>query len=517
MSKPYNRLWFPALALSVLAVIFSCSQPDDVLTPVSRTVLNLAVERLPTPPVGMVYELWVSEEVVQGYDLDPETILSLGKFSFMTSDTLIAFLEPVDTMEIVRADSNQFVIEGDLFAYRSVFVSVEHVDDLDPDVPGPIMLVGNVIPLGDFTPTLNFPISDELWESTVQYNLEAVSDNRSNVNDSRGIWFCSYRTTLDTIPDTLNLDTITYPWIVTVIQPVIEDGETLNKDSLYAVRPFTVRDIQVVTEKVLYGPDTLILNVDSFMHTHVTFVLESLADSTPPFTKRDLDAGAFQVTAPGDASRVVRYDIFTQGEEGYGLPGFAQWGWKYKGWAVSPYIPTAGTGEFTPPAWPYNTPERTWIPGAEGGLVTTGTFTRIDTIDDNDPFTLDSLAGDLRVVDTLGETTLVTIYKRPYYPGEDFLNSASLLARYGLTEVELMPEAANGSIEGTVFISLEPDNGLTDSTNFPLIAFIGEVPPFYTVSGLARDPVVVTMVGKYGTVPGTNQGFPEIKVRFKRQ
>jgi len=531
MFRVYNRLLFFVLAIFSVVIFLSCEQPDDVITAVSQSVLHLTSERVPELPVGMVYELWVSKDPAATTDISitSDRITSLGKFSYVASDTLVAFLNSDGSL---RADSNRFVLEDDLFSYRSLFVSVEVSNDPDPSRPGPIMLIGNIVQRDDIMPVLNFPFSEDLWRSTVRYNLEAVSDNNRNANDAEGIWFSSYRTTEDTIPDTFALsvtfqeveivpeidttitmiiDTLTPP--DTIIDTVID---TLNKDSLYARRPFDILNIDTSVVKIIYGPDTLLLGIDSFMHTRVIFEVDSLIDSTDPFTKRVFSFDYSVRNHLTDPSRIVVYDIFTQDE--FDLPDHSAYGWKYEGWVVSPYIPKNVTGEFTPPVWTYKTGSRNWIPGDTGGVVSTGTFTRIDLPDDNDPFTLLAFAGEIPIVDSLtGDTTWVTKYKRPRYPGEDFLNTDSLTARYGLTEIDLMPGAFSGSIEGTVFISLEPANRLTTSTNFPLIAFTGEVPRSFADLAGNPQPYVVNMINKSGSVIGQiASGFPEIRVQFQR-
>ncbi len=513
MSRPYNRLTFLVLAALMLTVYWSCEQPDDVFTPVATTNLQLIVERLPEPPDGLVYELWVSKEVVRDTALTTGDIISLGKFSYMVTDTLVAFL---DADGELRADSNQFVLEGDLFSYKSIFVSIERVDDTEPTRPGPIMLVDYIVPIEDISPTMIFPLSeDSLSRATARFNLEAVSDNDRNANDGHGIWFSSYRTALDTIPDTIGL-TVTYDSveIVPVVDTIIVGDDTTydttNLDSLYASRPCLISNIQVCTTQVLYSEDTLLLNIDSWMHIHVVFDVDSCIDSIPPFYKPTIQ---FDWTIVGQTSNRVTYDVFTQ--DNFDLPDYSAWGWEYAGWVVSPYIDKDATAPFTPPGWRYKSEQRNWIPGDTGGVFSTGTFIHIDMPDDGDPYTFRVIAGVREIYDPIGDSTyLDTVYKRPRYPGEDFLNSDSLEAATGgqLSSIDLMPAAHNGHIEGTVFISLEPVNrDTTSKTNFPLIAFFGELP------NSRPAPPVINMANGSSDVPGNiSWGFPEIRVVFSR-
>jgi len=524
---------FLIIALLAMTLYWGCEQGDDVFSPVATTTLNLTVERLPEPPDSMVYELWVGKNVITDTAVSAGDVVSLGKFSYMISDTMDnAFL---DLNGNPREDSNQFVLDGDLFSYKSIFVSVETIDDLDPDKPGPIMLIDYIVPLDDFTPTLNFPLSeDSLWSATARFNLEAVSDDNSGSNDSRGIWFCNYRTTLDTIPDTYDLAwdfrLCTIPMVLAAVVDTIVDSfgdttfdtltlDTLNKDSLFPNRPWEITNIRVDTTQILYGPDTLLLGLDSyFVHIYVLFDVDSMADSSEPFVKRELEFIWNYDTAGADTNTVT-YDIFNQDE--YGLPDYSGWGWKYEGWIVSPYIEYADqelTPRFTPPAWPYKSSSVNWFPGDTGGVFSTGTFTHINAPDDGDPYTLDSIAGIRYFVDTLtGDTIPDTVRKRPQYPGEDFLNTAALLDSTNgqLSSIEILPAAppGGGPIEGTVYISLEPANRKMTRTNFPLIAFFRAVP---SVRPGPQEAYFITMLSGYSDVPGSGWGFPEIKVKFSR-
>ena len=117
MFRVYNRLLFFVLALFSVVIFLSCEQPDDVFTAVSQSVLHLTSERVPELPAGMVYELWVSKEpaATTNISITSDRVTSLGKFSYIASDTLVAFLNSDGSL---RADSNRFVLEDDLYSYR---------------------------------------------------------------------------------------------------------------------------------------------------------------------------------------------------------------------------------------------------------------------------------------------------------------------------------------------------------------------------------------------------------------
>ena len=110
------------LCLMALAAAWGCSQSDDITASVSLTNMWLTVDRLPTAPPGMVYELWVSENTLTGNSVPAEEIVSMGRFSYIANDTIVAFL---DESGALRADSNKFTLDADILDYTTIFVSVE--------------------------------------------------------------------------------------------------------------------------------------------------------------------------------------------------------------------------------------------------------------------------------------------------------------------------------------------------------------------------------------------------------
>ena len=94
MYRRSNRLFFIALSAIILAVIAGCSQPNDVLAPVASTKIILRPERLPTPPQGMLYELWVKKNNDQS--------VSLGKFNW--NNQLYRFSDSAGNVNVGQAD-----------------------------------------------------------------------------------------------------------------------------------------------------------------------------------------------------------------------------------------------------------------------------------------------------------------------------------------------------------------------------------------------------------------------------
>jgi len=501
MSKPDSRLLFLIMILGILTVSWSCSQTDDITASKSLTNIWLSAERLPSLPPGMVYELWVAEKPVTDTAMATDELISFGRFSHINNDTINAFLEVDGT---VRADSNKFVLNADLFDYSGIFVTVEELNDAQPERPGPIMLVEPVLgrPL-DSVMRLNFPLDgdDGLWGAIARYSMEGVTDGQRWSNDGYGLWFSSYELINRNIPDTT---AATWSYVIDSIDVIIDTltGDTLNWGEILEPRRDSV-SFEVVSWRIDFGLDSLTLDIDSFVHTGLITTQIFTVDSVPPFYFKDDE---FEYTT---IDRTVYLDVFSQDD--FGLPDYSDWGWKWQGWIVSDYIyPDTAIGSFTPPPWDYRPGQsgNGFIPGADGGLLTTGKFSNIELPDDSDPYTFEIIS---RIIDTGG--VIDTIFKRPNCPGEDFLDGAALAAD-GITSgtaLNLLP-AANGQTYGSVFLTLEPANDVFDSTNFPLIAFVRHFPDDWPS---AFFPNYVLMRNTTGTVPGT-AGFPELTIKIER-
>lgn len=506
MLRSASRVLLLISALGLLAAFWGCDQTDDVTAPRSVTKVWLEAERLPTPPIGMVYELWASKANVTTMTADD--VASLGRFSYVNCDTLEAFLDPDSA--VIRLDSNQFEFDYDLFGYRYLFVSMERATEVN-DVPGPVMLMQQITGATD-TIRMYFPLSDEdnLGRAIVRLNMETSSDQNRRNFDGYGLWFSSYEVILWTITDTTDAFT-TLKW--DTLWPDISGSDTLNKDWLTKQWPDTVWFV-IDTEYVDFGRDTLpietaqLLNgapyvpVSTLWFQHVgarrNIIYEVDADTAWPVIYKDIDQQAID-----SIQRSVVLDVYTQDD--YGLPDYSAYGWKYQGWVVGDNLQPTWVGEFTPPAWDFRTGTN-FIPGYLGGLVSTGQFTHIDSADDANPFTF-SVPW---VVDS--GAFLDTVEKRPNVPGEDFLNTDSILQYYGYgSRINLVPPTGYGA---TAFITLEPVNRLVDSTNSPLIIFTAELPHSYSTGDLGAA-YTRTMIPWTGTAVGSN-GLPKVTARIVR-
>ncbi len=446
MLRRYKLLFLVFLVICSGTMYWGCSQTEDVMTPTYQTDVFLSPERLPDNPPGMIYTLWVA-------DGDKGDTVYVGRFGYDYSE-----VEFLDTNGSARADSNQFFFEGDIYRYTHLFVSIDTLD-FSTSSPGPIMLIDDVTRVSEDPVDLVFPLTDTLWESTLRFNMETMSDDNRATYDGYGLWFAHYRVDTTFIRDTFSMTSF-------VLDSVVLDdiGDQTDTNSVKDTANYREETVELV-----YGLDTFSVEKAIF-----DYVYHNDADSPwvvyrPQFT-----------FSTGSSQRVI-FDIFSQDE--FDLIDYSAWGWKYKGWVVSSVIPTSAIGEMTAPAGIYNTPYDSLMPGADGGLISTGTFSDITAADD------------------------ISLYAQsdriPPFPGEDFLSN--------------LPTGFNGDLvpngnRGTVFVTLEPDNFLTDTTNFPLIVYFREVPN--SRDTLYSEDYHLTMDGNMHT-NDMYTGFPSISVTFR--
>lgn len=459
MVKRSNRLPLLMLAGAMLVFIAGCSESDDVVTPVSSTEVTLSAERLPTPPAGMVYELWLA-----GID---DTV-SLGKFSY--DGTNRRFLSPGG-----GSHPGVFSLADDIMNFKSLFVSVERSAGDDPTTHGPIMLIDDVMDPDNNPFELTFPNSDSLWRAYVRFNMEAVSDQARGEGDGKGLWFSRYQTRSYETPDTLGLTRV--------------DLESFsNPDSTPDTFICAITDVDTIVTPVALGPGDIYMGITPLVHTGVDWTPVFCIDSVPPIE------GNVAIPRFNIVQRSELIDWFSQ--DSYGLPDYSAWGWKYKGWVILQHynnVPMTTRWRLTPPAYRYKSAGVNFIPGDEGVMFTTGKFARYNEPDEANPFV------------GAGEV--------PPFPGEDFINAAALQAAFGIDEVNILPLATH--YVGSVLITLEPDNAVSDTTNFPLIAFMRSLPGRNEVTGAN---VQVVMNNRTATPDGDlfSPGFPQINVKIRR-
>ena len=175
------------------------------------------------------------------------------------------------------------------------------------------------------------------------------------------------------------------------------------------------------------------------------------------------------------------------------LPDYSSYGWCYKGWVVSSVIDDGlSLGEITPPAWINLNVNYVLLPSIDGGMLTTGKFTDLHQPDSANPYVDD--ANPARV---------------PPFPGEDFLENLP----GGVNQaVNLVPEG--GVTKGTVFITLEPSNYVTDTTNFPLFVMTRDLPA--DRADVMSDRQVFIMNNRTNYNRDVYVGFPRVNVQIQR-
>jgi hypothetical protein len=478
---------FVILAVS-LVVAWGCTQTDDIVSGITTTYVYLQVERLPSAPTGMVYQLWVANQ---------SDTVTLGQFGW--DNVMKEILLPSGAN---RADSNKFELSDDLMSYSHLLVSVELTGAV-PTSPGPIMLMDEITDPENDQMELVFPLSDSLWLATVRFNMQPTSGN-SRAGDGTAVWFANYRAVSDTTPDTTALSwTFTSETRALLVVDTQEGGQvdslfispdqtdTLSAAEVFVKVPWTIEDVTVDSMLKTYGPDTLNLgyNIAFGYHTFVSYREDSIIDSTPPYERHRFN---FTWTI---SSESMPLDIFSQDE--FGLPNLDDYGWKYRGWIISTKLDTAVVPtRFTELAWPVeNLPSGGIIGASFSGMFTTGTFSDIQAADDANPFVLSG-----------GQV--------PPFPGEDFLDPTALQAEYGIGgPIDLRSSLFTDDVS-TVFISLEPTNAPSDTTNFPLVPFLGMVPFFPDM--LDSTEVGLDMWNWTQSVNGNNIGFPKIRISIER-
>ena len=517
MSRRNNRLIILIMILTTLSLFWGCSQPENVLSDIGNSRLTLITERLPALPSGMVYELWVT-------DINSSDV-SLGKFSYDHVNRM--YFEPYDTGDTIAPveRSNVFWLEDDLlkqyedenelhYWFTSIFVSVETfpVDNNGAD-HGPIMLHDVVTDPSDDQIEMRFQnkvTTDPLSDATVRFNMETVSDGNNYTSSlGQGLWFSTYRLDFLYLPDTTSIDIVlvsdTIEAEISIIYDEFGDSigyEILNTEDIYKKTILSVDTAYLDSTIVTFGADSIYLDSDTLWHKRyaVEFEWDSLTENhTAPYV----------ITTYYPENIVydtvwVALNLFEQDD--FALPDYGD-DWKYKGWIVSSTAVASPSNvslsslipdRFTPPAWKYNSPVNELIPGDDGVLVSTGTFSVVDDPDDANPFVLNPL--------------LV-----PPYPGEDFVNAIKLDSAYGTGLTEKFDFLPSGTNYGTAFITLEPSN-FNGNTNFPLIVFGKRLPSSKGDANVdnSAEWTDFDMWNWSQTVETDLIGFPQITVEVER-
>ena len=472
MLRRHTRLLVPTLVVTVAALWWGCTQPDDILAEKSTTVVHLLAERLPTTPPGMTYQLWAADTMIAGDELGDSLYGSVE----MDEPFIYKFEENTfhEVDGTARPDSNRFLFAGDILSYQWIFITVQLSDGSGP-VPGPVMLMDTVTRTDYSQLNLVFPFSDSLWFTAMEFNMETPSDGRDPTTDGAAIWFSTYDERTWRSQDTTAL----LSWTIDTVY-----RDTFNTPGECITNIVNIFDTGSSIEEEVYGFDTVSWQAVTFS-TEVVTVCDS-GQGHLLQTSVDLR----YATGTPDSGR---YDHFTQ--VAIDLPDLRRMGWEYQGWVVSSVIKELGVGigEITPPAWVGFNRHDTAIHATDGGLLSTGLFHSLYLPDDGNPY-----------VDTA--------IRVPPYPGEDFLKNLP-----GGQDVEVNLVPGDGAIIGSAFIAMHPVNALTDTTNFPLIIQLRDLPGYRF--GVVDDHQQFIMFNKTSNNTfgmGQPVGLPQVQVRFVR-
>ncbi|MCP4704179.1 MAG: hypothetical protein GY865_06190 [candidate division Zixibacteria bacterium] len=586
MDRRFNRMILTALAAVLLLLVFGCTQPDDVLAPVSTTRIVLEPERLPTLPDSFYYQLWVIDTAQMAY--------SVG--SFYWEDAQYEFYDldsnVIDSIWTVNYD----ILDP---FYRFISVSVENIGDppsasiLPRSSIGPIMLQDTLYSNEDRLMKMVFPL--DMWLGYGFFSIETPSDSNSQSNDASGLWFAEYTydslmfadttdvslvinntqdrallltvnaldsvynrciqyhdrfcfvcldtgiiTAAEYLPDSVNCvmpngDSIFTDWMTldtldadtAVVICTTDECDTLPVDTLaFTTDSMDVNYVKLIVDSNYMMRDSLVL--DTFIHTYIEFDFVAPLVNTDtanrydtvtiysdydeasdtwlteeereyiiaPFTSYDHDLGytynSWYIKVDKFINSFLESPDLSDAVDEF-TPEYDK-KWHYKGWLLSPYLsPTSVFGSIDKPNWAPFYLESELSP-LDAPMVSTGTFKDFTLPDDGNPYTDN--------------------HRVPPYPGEDFL----LNLPAGVSSIAL---CSQGNNEGKVLVTLEPDNYDSDSTNFPLVLYVGNVPTWEEVSDTTGDHSQRTlsfdMSNWSSGLSGLGIGFPLIKVTYVRE
>ncbi len=489
MLRRHTRLLVPTLVVTVATLWWGCTQPDDILAEKSTTVVHMLAERLPTTPPGMTYQLWVADTII--YDSLHGSVAMDEPFIYRFEEN--TFHEVDGT---ARPDSNRFLFAGDILSYQWTFMTVQLSDGSGP-VPGPVMLMDTVTRTDYSELNLVFPFSNFLWDIAMEFNMETPSDGKTftevldtldddsivvvdtiwftdpNV-DGAAIWFSTYAEKTYTVQDTTAL----VGWTITTSYE-----DTFNTPGECITSIVNIFDTVSTIEEKVYGFDTVSWQAVRFSTEVVTVCDSGQGHLLKTSVRLDYN------TLP---SYTGQYDHFTQVADS--LPDLRRMGWYYQGWVVSSVIKElgVGVGEITPPAWVGFNRHDTAIHAIDGELLSTGLFHSLYLPDDGNPY-----------VDTA--------IRVPPYPGEDFLKNLP-----GGQDVEVNLVTGD-AITGSAFIAMHPVNALTDTTNFPLIIQLRDLPwDRFDVEDDQQQFVMFNKTNKNTFGMGVTIGLPQVQLRIQR-
>ncbi len=492
-----------------LSLVIGCSETQPTTTDFSTTTLNLTPRSFPSPPAGMIYEMWLLRNSPTFVNPLPSSVevKSLGRFGW---DQNIYIMRDENNVKRERV----FELDLNVLEWQFLAVSIENIDSVSTR-PTAIFLWDRIRdPKIDQFLSLKFPLG---FDTTVTgfVSMETPSDG-DTINDGAGVWFAVYSLTQFRLQDTTDVQSI--PGSPQFPRDSARDDssgtfmDTLGIDSIISVTysrfsafnldTFTVNTVRAFLHVESINTDTFILVDTIFIPGDTIFDTTvgrpetlTFGDSTHAETviyqanRNYIFRTRHTVKSPSGDTLLfdtVRVNNFSNGF--IDLPDLTGTGWHYKGWVVGPHR-TAEPSNFVR----MNFGENLVVNWEKERRLLYGAGIWLDTIIDSTP--IDTL---ITSYDETGDSTVSRIVyrysneigynfpgdnggysmnrERPPFPGEDFLANLPVLP--GITEGG---PAWNflGTLTDTAIaiITIEPDNYFDSTRNFPLILMGRELAP----------------------------------------
>ena len=412
------------LGMLLALIAFGCGDDETTGPTLSNNTLVLSLSGVDALQSGYHYEGWA---IVNG------SPVTTGKFNVDANGALVDLSDNIIT-------GGEFVTDTDLSDATAVILTIEPDGDTDAIPAETHFIAGDVSTLSASLTVGNASALGDDFSGASGYYILATPTDGADTNENSGIWFL--------IPPST-----TFSFSLTGVAPLangfhyegwaIVDGSALSTGKFNVDDAGTIvdlNDVAIPNGEFEVGGDlsaatAIILTIEPDGGTDTTpaathYIAGSVSASSASLTVGDASAlgddfsgasGDYILATPTDGADTnensgIWFLSLATGSPAAGLtlPDLPS-GWVYEGWAV-----------------------------IDGTPVTTGTFTKVDSVDLADPYS-GTEAG-------------------PPFPGEDFLNNAPT----GLT----FPTDLAGA---TAVISIEPSPD-DASTPFTLKPLVGSIP-----------------------------------------
>ena len=440
-------------ACGALFFAFGCTQHDDVVKPQTSSTLTLNPVYLPELEDIYAYEMWMVKVQNEGDDFtapDAEFV-SVGKFLWDNSVFRFRNLEG-------EAISNKVELPSSWFNYDYVVVSIENMDDPDPNQPsGVYMLADEVLdqeirPIVMKYPGYLFPATGYYFvgtptNDTTYYDIPGGRLVRVQQEEEKGLWLCSRFLTERFLHDTLSVLSLD----VVVVPDTFDTAGRYDVDTVGILWPedslFTV-----IIDSVYFGYDTL-------QHRRIEITWDTLTDTLydyilfPEFRIDSITTVAY----PYPLGRIPYYEYTSPID---GLVDIEPYGWRYNAWVILDQEPKVdgneadNTGMNLSQVVPFGDGSLENFTGhSDWGVLPLGGFHNPGGPDMSNPY--------------------ISNREVPQFPGEDFVVNAERFANLNL--------ARNSSKSwGFILVGMEPDPAkvtINAESNFPLFILSMELLP----------------------------------------